>query len=289
MAKKYPGEETRGADQALLDNLQRMGFTLPEARTYAALARVQPATAYEVAKVSGLARANSYNAVSNLVLKGAIQPVSSQPVRYAVSAAHHFFPAMADEMARTSQEVVRQVEALSVPLTSDFVDVSEGQFAMEENVRALIGQARENLYMKASDALAAPFREELQAALARGVRVRIVATGADWDHLARKGAHVIPHEGTGSAPSPANETMLTVVADAKAGFVGSTAPVYRGYAAQNPTLVYLMLTMILHEIYLAEIVGAIGLDRLAEAAVDFATLRRLFRPPEHGSRLAVSP
>ena len=58
----------------LIPSLQRLGFTDYEAKAYVALSSRYPATAYEVAKVSGLPRANVYSVLRTLELKGAIQP-----------------------------------------------------------------------------------------------------------------------------------------------------------------------------------------------------------------------
>jgi len=281
------------ADDATLDdlvsNLGRMGFTGPEARTYEALIRAQPATAYELAKISGLARANSYNAVTNLVTKGAIQPVSSQPVRYAITSPDHFFSGIAGEIQATAERIQDQVNATAAPVADQFVEVSNGKLAVDDKIRSLIAAARQDLHFKTSAELIKPYVEDVAVALARGVRVTIVASGEDWTALKTAGARIVPHEGTGSHPSQANDVVLTAVADAEASFVGTMSPFHRGYSAENPTLVYVIQMMILHEIYLSEIVEAIGPDQLEALGVSFEKLRELYRPPSHGTRMAESP
>nr|WP_306264998.1 TrmB family transcriptional regulator [Pararhizobium sp. IMCC3301] len=281
--------KSKEGDATLLDNLARLGFTAPEARTYEALIQVQPATAYELAKTSGLARANSYNSVTNLVLKGAIQPVSSHPVRYAITSPQHFFASIADEVQHTASQIQDQVLRTYAPMGSDFVEVSEGRLAVEDKVRSLIARAKTDLHFKVSDQLIKPFEDAILEVMKRGVRVTIVATGEAWTTLGDAGARIVPHEGSGSAPSRANDVAMTVVADAAASFVGTMKPLYRGYSAENPTLVYVIQTMILHEIYLSEIVTAIGLDRLAELGLSFDALRGKYRPEQHGQRMAENP
>ncbi|RVT81728.1 TrmB family transcriptional regulator [Rhodobacteraceae bacterium CCMM004] len=279
----------RARPAPLEQNLVRMGFSEPEARAYAALITVQPATAYEVAKTSGLPRANAYNAVTNLVAKGAVQPVTSQPVKYAITSPEHFFAQIAED-TRTAAETIRdQVAALAVPAGSDFVEVSDGRLALVDKVASLIASATTTLQAKANAGLLAPFRDALSQAIDRGVRITVVGSGDGWDELAALGVEIVPHEGTGSAPSVANEVVLTVVADAAQGFVGTFGHIHRGYSAENPSIVYTMQTMILHEIYLAKIISALGHDHLKANGLDIEALRKLYRPPTHGMRMAQEP
>ena len=76
---------------ALTESMQRLGFTDYEAKAYLALSSAFPATAYEVAKLSGLPRANVYSVLRTLELKGAIQPVGETPRRYAPVEPDDFF------------------------------------------------------------------------------------------------------------------------------------------------------------------------------------------------------
>ena len=63
---------SRSPAQPLATTLRELGFSEYEAKSYAALAARQPATAYEIAKVTGLPRANVYGALRNLEAKGEI-------------------------------------------------------------------------------------------------------------------------------------------------------------------------------------------------------------------------
>ena len=71
------------SDAELLHDLRELGFSEYEAKAYITLLSVSPATAYEVSKIAGLAKANVYMAIQSLATRGAVQPVSTEPVRYA--------------------------------------------------------------------------------------------------------------------------------------------------------------------------------------------------------------
>lgn len=279
-----------GTEDPIIANLMRLGFSGPEARTYAALVKAQPSTAYELAKTSGLPRANSYNAVSGLALKGAIQPISSDPVRYVVTSPKHFFPEIAESIADTSRELVTQIEMMTPEAGADFVQVWEGRRAIEQHITEVIQGAVEYIHIKTRDNLAAPFFDELAIAAKRGVAVTIVASGEDWGPLmSAKNVTLVPHEGTGSTPMGPHEVLMTLTVDRDAVFIGAFGEKPRGFGATNRTLTYVIRTMILHEIYLAEITRTIGIEALEAAGVDFVELRKKYRPPSHGLDVSTDP
>ena len=274
-------------DGKMIDGLMRLGFSDVEARTYEALTRAQPATAYALSKLSGLPRANSYGAVSSLTVRGAIRAVSVEPVRYAVADARTYFAGLARTVADTVGDVEGRVAAASATARADFVETVEGRPAVATRVAAAIETAATHLHLKTTDALAAPYLDSLAAAVDRGVAVTIVASGEDWGDLARRdGVAIVPHEGTGSTPSEPHQILLTLVTDAGEAVVADLGEPSRAYVAANPALVYVIRTMILHEVYLAEIATALGPDVLAAAGVGMATLRARFRPSSHGLNVA---
>jgi len=65
--------------------LERFGFTPTEDRVYKALLSLGPATGYAVAQELGIARANVYHSLENLVRQGAARKSSTRPVRYSAS------------------------------------------------------------------------------------------------------------------------------------------------------------------------------------------------------------
>ncbi|WP_308918230.1 TrmB family transcriptional regulator [Jannaschia sp. LMIT008] len=277
-------------DVAMIEGLSCLGFSEPEARTFEALTRAQPATAYAVAKLSGLARANSYGAVSALLVRGAIRAVSDAPVRYAVADPQGFFPGLARDIADTAQDVTARIAAASQAARADFVETVEGAAAVAARIGRAIDGAAAHLHLKTVDTLAAPHLDGLAAAADRGVRVTVVGSGGSWGRLGdHPNASVVPHEGTGSAPSDPHRVLFTLVGDGGEAIVADMGDPPRAYVAANAALVYLIRTMILHEIYLAEIITAFGADAMAERGVDIASLRARLRPDTHGLSVPPTP
>lgn len=64
-----------------------LGLSSQEARVYVSLLQQPSATGYELARVSGLPRANVYQVLSGLLTKNAIQLVSNDPAQVRPAAA----------------------------------------------------------------------------------------------------------------------------------------------------------------------------------------------------------
>lgn len=65
--------------------LERFGFTPTEDKVYKALLSLGTATGYAVAQELGIARANVYHSLENLVRQGAAKKSSTHPVQYSAS------------------------------------------------------------------------------------------------------------------------------------------------------------------------------------------------------------
>ena len=277
---------TGAAPGSTVARLRELGFSETEARTWLALQTCQPATAYTLAKVAGLAKANVYGVVEALVERGAMQPLSGKPVRYATTPPERFLERLSARFDDQCRAVLDDIAALDTPAANGFVELFDDAPSIDAAIEELIRATHDTLYLKTTDELAAPFVPALLDAADRGVLVHVVASGGDWGELGtREGVVLLPHEGTGSAPSRPHELMLTITSDSATGFVATRGHVQNAYLARNPTLVYVMQTMLLHELYLAEIRLAVGGERLAELGIDFASLRARYRPERHGRHL----
>lgn len=246
--------------QTLAAALQRLGFTDYESRAYLALAASHPATAYEIAKTAGLPRANVYAALRSLEGKGAIQPVTERPVRYVPVDPDRFFGELGDSMGALCETVARGVRAPAPASEDVYVWVHRGADAVHAKLLELIAQARANILIKAPEERIAPLGSALQGAAGRGVSVKIVAFGDDLSSLrTHHRITVFPHEGDGRRHATGADVLFTMTVDSESAIIVSHAGVETvGSFARNPSIVYVLETLLLHEIYFAEIFAAFG-------------------------------
>lgn len=92
-------------------SLDSFGFTPTETKVYEALLRLGPSTGYAVARESGYARANTYQALDGLVRHGAARRSATIPARYAA-----FAPETV--VAELERRMRRDLESLAATLKS---------------------------------------------------------------------------------------------------------------------------------------------------------------------------
>jgi sugar-specific transcriptional regulator TrmB len=264
----------------LADSLRELGFTDYEARAYMALAATQPATAYEIAKKAGLPRANVYAALRNLEVKGAIQPVTENPVRYVPVDPERFFQNIQRTTAGLCEVVVRTLRNSVKPAESAYVSIYRGEHEVQAKLTDMIGHAREHIWLKAPVALIEPHAGALVAAARRGVMVFLIVFGNSVPGLKpHKRIQLIPHEGDGEPHGPPSDRMLTVAVDSEGMLIASFAGTVKASFTRDYSIVYVIETLLLHEVYLAEIHAAFGKQLDSRFGRQLSRLRRKYRPP----------
>ncbi len=273
-------------DTELTALLSQFGFSETEARIYLALASGGDATAYELAKATGIARANAYAAVSVLAGRGAIQQVGEHPARYIITAPDAYFEAEARKTQTASHTLTSAIRARRPAQEDSFVAQLRGKPAVAKAISEMIAEARNTIHIKTVDNLATPFLEELCSRAHEGVEITIVGSGDDWGTLRDcPNTRIIPHEGTGSVPSAPHQVLLTMTVDSARMVIASFNEPERAYIAMDGTVVYVVQTMILHEVYLAEIYRTLGPETLERAGISFQALRQRFRPATLGDKV----
>jgi sugar-specific transcriptional regulator TrmB len=267
------------ARQPLASTLRELGFSDYEAKSYVALATHQPATAYEIAKVTGLPRANVYGALRNLEAKGAIQPVTERPLRYVPVDPEQFFQRLQRNTAGLCDDAVLAVKRDAKDEESAYVWLYRGAHEVHDKVIELIASAREQVWIKASAARIEPYCDALGEAARRGVKIRLVAFGKDLALLrGHPDIQVFPHEGDGKSHGVVPDALLTATFDNEGMMIVSHTGKVVGSYARDPSIIYVIQTLLLHEIYFAEIYAALGPQLEARFGKRLEKLRRKYRP-----------
>lgn len=260
--------------------LQALGFSEYEARTYIALLRICPATAYEISKAAGVPRANTYSALENLTKKMAVQPVSERPVRYMPLDPESLFGRISKETRERCRKLAQDL-GKSASIDTRF---SVWSISGEQNVHAKIAEmidgARDHVWIKASADVLEQHRGALKRAADRGTVVVVVLFGDDARpfQFGRKGKAYL-HEGNGVRMGFA-DNLFTVTTDFREALTASVqGDVYGAYTQSKP-VVTMAETLIRHDVYLAEIFACLG-DRIdSHFGPYLSTLRRVLFSPE---------
>lgn len=159
--------KTDDSDNLLLP----FGFTDLESRLYCALLRQSPATGYKLARTVGKAAANTYQALANLVQKGAIIGNDSEPRSFRPVPPAELFSVLRESFNAQANAAESNLAALYAPAPEDRLYHLKSLPQALERARTLIASAREILLFDLFPQPLAQLRNELDAAQARGVTV----------------------------------------------------------------------------------------------------------------------
>jgi len=267
------------AGTPLAEALRRLGFTDYEARAYAALSVTQPATAYEIAKKAVLPRANVYATLHALEARGAIQPVTENPVRYVPVDPEQFFRGVQRVTSDLCEDVVRTMRHSAKVADNAYVSIFRGEQDIRRKLAEMIESARDHIWMKAPVGLIEPHAGVLTEAARRGVMVRLIVFGKAVTGLKpHRCLQLIPHEGDGEPHGPPSDRMLTATVDSEGMLIASFSRTPKASFARDYSIVYVIETLLLHEVYLAEIHAAFGGQLESKFGRQLGRLRRKYRP-----------
>jgi HTH-type transcriptional regulator, sugar sensing transcriptional regulator len=269
----------------LLPDLQALGFSEYEARAYVALFKLQTATAYEVSKLAGLPKANSYAVLESLSKKEAAQPVSESPVRYVAVAPAVLFKRIANTTDKRCARLAGKISSLAQSDDRGYVWSISGEEAIADKVQSMIEAATSHIWIKAEGNMLEPHRAALQEAANRGVAIMIILFGADLKRFSfGKHSRTYLHEGNGVVVGIAHQ-LMTITKDFEEAFVAEFRGEPRGAHTMNRAIVNLADTLLRHEIYFAEIFEAFGESIQETFGPALIKLRRKYLPRDQVAAL----
>jgi predicted transcriptional regulator len=152
--------------------LQQLGFSEYEARAYIALLQRNPVNGYELAKTSGIPRANIYDVLRRLEEHNAVMSIQGETsVQYAPVPPNQLIPQMEAHLNHVLGDAQRSLEIYTVLSGTELSRNILGYTALLDQARSLIEAAHDELFI----ALWHPESEALAEAMAqaeqRGVRL----------------------------------------------------------------------------------------------------------------------
>jgi len=244
-------------DAAILKEFKAVGFTEYEARVYVQLMRSGTATAYEIAKESGVPRPNTYNALEALTKRGSVLPVNDNPRRYVAKDPDSHLTSLGREMMSLCESLAEKLGKIEQPDDAPYVWNVHGELAMHEKIDALINHCNTTLWAKASSDVLERHAEALKAAAERDVEMLIVIYGEDPDAFRfTDRCHIYLHESNGVRMGTA-DNLFTMTIDHKQALTATTDGAAAFYT-HNQAMVIMADTLIRHDYYMAEILDRFG-------------------------------
>lgn len=236
----------------LISDFRRLGFTEYEARIYMQLLTESPATAYEIAKATGVPRPNTYNALDALAKRGAVLPISENPVRYVASPPDRHLNNLGRETMAVCTNLARELSRLRAPADDPYVWNVQGEAAIFQKITSLINETVTSICIKADAEVLRLYSESLRAAAERGVDILVVLFGTDPEEFRFSDrCQVFLHEGNGVRMGTA-DNLFTITMDHREVVTAATDQM-TAFHTRNHAVVLMADTLIRHDYYMAEI------------------------------------
>src|SRR6266545_7228560 len=146
--------------------LQQLGFSEYEARAYLALLQWNPLNGYELAKLSGLPRANIYTVLQKLEERGVVVRLDMpNETRYTPMAPTELTERLASRFQYTLNATQQALADLTTPPDPEYVWNIRGYPALLEHANALLATTRERLLVAIGRQEASALAESLVQAV----------------------------------------------------------------------------------------------------------------------------
>jgi len=152
--------------------LTLFGLTQQEAKIYCSLHGHDPATGYELAKVTGISRSNTYAGLSNLVEKGAAHQIDGKPIRYQAVPVSEFCRNVIRSLQASRDILERFLTPADDPVKA-YLTV-KGSMNIRNKIETLIEGTHHRIYISMAETLLRPFLPSLEKLVEGGRKVVII-------------------------------------------------------------------------------------------------------------------
>lgn len=237
----------------IIPGLMDTGLSEYEARAYVGLLGKHPATAYEVARASGIPTSKIYEVAARLEEKGVISAAGGGKGKKYIPIEPREFVESRRRMMQTTLEVIEEglQDAAKAADVSYIWNLGEYDYLMDKAAR-IIGQARESLLLSLYGEEMRALEEYLKEARTRNIKIAVVHFGIPETVVGRLYRHPI-HD---SIYAEKGVRGLVVVGDSEEALIGTIKKDGRveGAYSANMGFVTLAEDYIKHDIYVMKMV-----------------------------------
>lgn len=242
----------------LLQDLKRLGFTEYEARVYVQLLRQSPATAYEIAKAASVPRPNTYHALEALAKRGAVLPVSENPIRYVAADPREFLNSISRQTKALCTDLAGKLATVAPIPDDQYVWTLRGDQVVHDKIEAMIADSRDSIWIKAADDVVRRHKRALKAAAERGVSILMVLFGFDAEEFRfTERCRIYIHEANGVRMGTA-DNLFTLAIDQVEMLTAATDGDVIAAHSRNRPIVTMAESLVRHDYYMAEIFSRFG-------------------------------
>lgn len=264
---------TNKAKELLLE----LGLGENEALAYLSLLGCQPATAYELSKVSGIPSSKIYETASRLVDKGLIEPVSADTgrgQRYIALGAEDFIAARRQAMIRTTSALEPLLREAGNGVEADFIWQLDTAHAVVDKARQLLQDADASILVSLWPEELDTLRQDFLDAESRGVQIALVHYGRPSETIGATYHHPVEE----TVRQERGGRSLSLVVDSRCVVIATFFDDGRveGAWSRNRAFVFVAEDYVRHDVYITKVTAAMGDQLQKEFGPDYARLREVF-------------
>ena len=165
---------------ALIETLQELGFTQYEGQCYVGLLREHPLNGSQLSTICGVPRSMVYQTLNRLEEKAAVVRLrgeEGEPQQYEPVAPSQVIANLSTRFQATCEHLEEELNALAQTRPADVVLNIVGTDVIRKRGSLMVRQAERRISVMGGVQELAALEQDLEAAVARGVPVRIVSLG----------------------------------------------------------------------------------------------------------------
>ena len=203
--------------EEILNELQKIGFTSYEAKIYTALLKHNPATGYEISKISCVPQAKVYENILRLVNQGVVLSLGNDPVKYVPIPPEELLQKVNIEFDNTINKLKKSLPTVKIEENTDYAWNIKGYYFTMEKAARMIKNAKENILISLWDEDAMYIYNEFIDAAAREVELNILIHGKNKI----QGIENVYYYGDNSElEGKVGSRLITLVTDKKEALIG---------------------------------------------------------------------
>ncbi len=267
--------------------LQELNFTEYEAKAYLALLEKFPLSGYAISLNSGVPRSKIYEVLNGMVARGDILVSQENTPQYLPLSPEELIAQRKRDAEKTYQTAQNALKKFAVTSQNreNIWNIS-GHEAIMARVKQEIKGANHRVLLEVWSEDAMELRNELEQAAHRGIKILIVAYGELNFNFATIYHHHMPKEITNEY---GGRWLVSSVDDREivAGIVSLDQESRAAWTA-HPGLVMPITEVIIHDIYIMEIMDIFGKELEAKFGQNLINLRNKFVLEPYGKKYYLS-
>lgn len=156
----------------LVEQLMYFGLTRQESTIYLTLQVNGELTGYEVAKLTGISRSNTYNALAGLVDKGAAYVMEGNVTKYTAVSFEEFSSNIIRNLGDIKNTVIRNLPSRKKE-TDGYITI-KGEEHIINKLRNMLEQCEKRIYISVSSYILDIIEEDLKKLVERNIKVVIL-------------------------------------------------------------------------------------------------------------------